>query len=213
MDVPARLMVSRIAVSARSLGPGRRVVIWVQGCTLGCRGCASTDTWDAQAGTAMIVAEVAHQLAALLTDHDGLTISGGEPFQQGPAVAAVLGLLDQRAALAQRDVLVFTGYSPTRARRRCEALWDRADAVVAGPYLPHRGGGGWLRASSNQRLVVKSDLARERYGVAPRPSMEVATPGDDLAMAGLPRPGDLERFRRRMRERGIVLEDGVSWQS
>src|SRR4029077_956889 len=27
------------------LGPGRRIGLWVQGCTIRCRGCVSQDTW------------------------------------------------------------------------------------------------------------------------------------------------------------------------
>ncbi|MFI8774644.1 4Fe-4S single cluster domain-containing protein [Gordonia sp. NPDC062954] len=213
MDIPIGMTIgiNRIAVSVRSLGPGRRVSIWVQGCTLGCRGCASTDTWDGDNGTPLPVTDLADTVAGLLTDHDGITITGGEPFQQGAAVAELLGHLDNRGALEDRDVLVFTGYAAPRAQRLCPELWERADAIVAGPYLPDRAGEAWLRASDNQELHVKSALAEERFRNGDRRVIQVATPGRDLAIAGLPRAGDLDEFRRRLVSRGIALQGGVSW--
>lgn len=225
MDPATLLTVNRLATSVRALGPGRRVALWVQGCTLGCAGCASTDTWNADASPASEIEGLAHQLEAHLAGHTGLTITGGEPFQQGPALAQLLQRLNRRGLLAERDVLIFTGYSPARARHLCPQLWDLADALVAGPYLPHRPGTQWLRASQNQQLLLNTDLACRRYArreeanvengelAPPTALMQVASSGDDLTMAGLPAAGDLDRFRALMEERGIQLDGGVTWRS
>jgi anaerobic ribonucleoside-triphosphate reductase activating protein len=35
------------------LGPGRRIGLWLQGCSIRCAGCVSRDTWEAGAGHAM----------------------------------------------------------------------------------------------------------------------------------------------------------------
>ena len=32
------------------LGPGRRIGIWLQGCSIHCKGCVSQDTWAADPG-------------------------------------------------------------------------------------------------------------------------------------------------------------------
>ncbi len=39
------------------LGPGRRIGIWLQGCSIGCAGCISQDTWEADATKAMAALE------------------------------------------------------------------------------------------------------------------------------------------------------------
>lgn len=212
MGAADRLIVNRIAAPVTSLGPGRRVGLWVQGCSIGCRGCASTDTWDPDAGTALTVEEVTERLESLLDGLDGLTISGGEPFQQGQALAAVVAGLRSRDALVERDVLLFTGYAQARARRLSPNLWTAADAVVSGPYLRDRPGGEWLRASANQVLILRTGLARERYTDVPGRRIDVGTAGSDLTMAGLPRPGDLDRFTELMAARGIRWNEG-SWQN
>lgn len=212
MVAASRVTVNRIATSVSSLGPGRRVGLWVQGCTIGCAGCASTDTWDATAGVASTVTELAGQLGHLLDDADGLTITGGEPFQQGDALAQLVGILRSGGALDHRDLLIFTGYAATAARRRSPTLWEQADALVAGPYRQARPNGGWLRASDNQELVLRTPLAEQRYSTVPSAGIDVALSGSDMVMAGLPDSGDLDRFRQLMTARGIDL-GGVTWQS
>lgn len=109
------LNVARIAMPIQSLGPGRRVGLWVQGCTIGCAGCASTDTWNPTSGLTLSVDDVARKLGELLSTADGLTISGGEPFQQPDALAELLRALRRDRQLDGRDVLIFTGYAAAAA--------------------------------------------------------------------------------------------------
>ena len=49
--------VSRLHFPVTTLGPGRRAAIWLQGCSIHCRGCVSRDTWAPAAsmtGTAVV---------------------------------------------------------------------------------------------------------------------------------------------------------------
>ncbi|MFT4187313.1 MAG: 4Fe-4S single cluster domain-containing protein [Aeromicrobium sp.] len=215
MVAAAELSVHRLAAPITSLGPGRRAGLWVQGCSIGCAGCASTDTWDGADGQRLPVSTLARQVADLLDGEalDGLTISGGEPFQQADALADCLDLLRAAGALADRDVLVFTGYAAPRARRLSTRLWEHADAVVAGPYRADQPGDGWLRASGNQQLLHLTPLGHERFVDPERATtVNVTVSGGSLVMAGLPAAGDLDRFRAEMSRRGIDFPE-VSWQS
>ncbi len=214
-----RLRLNRVLAPLTVLGPGRRVGVWVQGCTLACVGCASTDTWPAAGGVVSRSAEVAEHVLTLVAEHDltGVTISGGEPFQQAAAVADLLRRV--RAARDDLDVLVFTGYTSRAAARRSPDLLAAADVVIAGPYRAHVPGAGSMRASGNQELLVRTELGRRRFadelpgasGPGARPRMQVAATGGDLYLAGLPAPGDLDRLAAELRRRGVALGQ-VSWQ-
>lgn len=215
MNAGDALQLNRILWPVTTLGPGVRVGLWVQGCTIGCRGCASTDTWADDGGTSVAVTDVADQVtaAALASGATGLTVTGGEPFQQADAVAALIDSVRSRWPGGEpMDALVFTGYTAPAARRISPALWRVADIMVAGPYRRDRPSGHPLIASSNQTVEVLTALGGERQetlSVGRR--MQVAVEGDVVSLVGLPQPGDLDRLRIALEGRGIRL-GSVSWQ-
>ena len=43
------LVVNRVHFPVTALGPGRRLGVWVQGCSIGCAGCLAHDTWARRA--------------------------------------------------------------------------------------------------------------------------------------------------------------------
>ena len=66
--------------------------------------------------------------------------------------------------------------------------------------------------STNQELLVKSDLGRARLAaLETAPSLQVTMVGTTLTMVGLPRPGDLDRLRSELEVVGIEM-GSVSWQ-
>ncbi|MCL2425619.1 MAG: anaerobic ribonucleoside-triphosphate reductase activating protein [Oscillospiraceae bacterium] len=85
-------------------GPGLRFVVFAQGCQFRCEGCHNPDTWDSNGGTEVSVEDlIKDMLSNPLTD--GLTLSGGEPFEQAADCISL--------AAAARDnglnVWIFTG--------------------------------------------------------------------------------------------------------
>ncbi|MDD6278759.1 MAG: 4Fe-4S cluster-binding domain-containing protein, partial [Oscillospiraceae bacterium] len=62
-------------------GPGFRFTLFTQGCPHNCEGCHNPQTHDYGGGTEMSTAEI---IKKLLTNPltDGITFSGGEPFEQ-----------------------------------------------------------------------------------------------------------------------------------
>lgn len=136
-------------------GPGRRAALFVQGCPIRCPGCQSQHLWPRDGGHEASVEEITGRLLAT-----GLpvTISGGEPFAQPQALAALVTEL--READPTIHVIVYTGYTIEQLLERGrhtpeirEAL-DKADALVDGPYVPELDHDGmqW-RGSSNQRPI------------------------------------------------------------
>jgi len=87
-------------------GPGLRYVVFTQGCTLRCEGCHNPETWDPKGGSEISIEEIVNDLMSNpLTD--GLTLSGGEPFEQAADCAGL-------AAIARKNglnVWIFSGRS------------------------------------------------------------------------------------------------------
>jgi anaerobic ribonucleoside-triphosphate reductase activating protein len=216
MTSPIAVRLNRMHHPVTSLGHGVRAGIWVQGCTIGCHGCASRDTWDPAAGEDVEPAAIVRWLDTLPGSLDGVTVSGGEPFQQPAALAALLAALDRWRGDRPIDLLVFSGHTWRRlvARPDCAGALARCDAVVAGPYVEHRNTGAPLRGSDNQEIVALTPLGKRRYGdpdALPAPAMQVCLDGRVVRLIGIPRRGDLDRMRDGLTARGIALE-AVTWQ-
>lgn len=204
------MRISRIAAPVSVLGPGRRAVVWVQGCDLACLGCASQDTWDPDAGAELTPLEVAARVVGLITAQGltGLTLSGGEPFQQAGDLALVVG--EVREACPDIDVLAFSGYAAPAAARRGPELFEQLDVLVAGRYDRTQPSIEPLLASANQQVVALTALGAARLPAAAG-GLQVAADGDDLFVVGLPQPGDLDRLGAALEARGVALS-GASWR-
>ena len=217
--------ISRLHYPVTVLGPGRRLGVWVQGCTLGCRGCVSRDTWDAEAGEEVAASRIAAVWSQVRADGaTGITVSGGEPLQQPTAVA---DLLEACAATeeatgarlaAPYDVLLYTGYEPEELPGLgpdAERALSRVDAVITGRYLAGRPTDLIWRGSANQRLLPLTPLGEERYtafaDLRDAPRLQVDVDDADLRVIGIPRRGALPRLERALREAGIGIE-GASWR-
>jgi anaerobic ribonucleoside-triphosphate reductase activating protein len=164
------LRLSRMHYPVADLGPGRRLAVWVQGCTLGCLGCASPGTWDPAGGDTAQTADALRIWSAVLeAGADGLTVSGGEPLQQAEELADLLDALAAHTAETGRtaDVLLYTGYDveeiaflgPAAAR-----VVEHADALVTGRFRLDQPTSLLWRGSANQRLIPRTGLGLARYG-------------------------------------------------
>jgi len=197
------------------LGPGRRIGLWTQGCAIGCAGCISQDTWSAAGGHHIGVDALLAWCRTASADRlDGVTISGGEPFDQPEALAALLvALHGWRASLdVPFDILCYSGYPLRRLEREHSAILDRLDALVPEPFVESLPLGGIWRGSANQTLVPLSTLGRERYarfvdapaGAAAR-RLQVAVEPDRIWYIGIPGRGDMARIEQACAERGLVF--------
>jgi len=116
-------------------GPGRRAVVWVQGCLRQCPGCFNPASWSFQPNQLMAIDELVARILAD-PDNEGVTFSGGEPFWQAPALAEVA----RQVKAAGLNTLSFSGF--TLAELQAEtappgsrALLAQLDILIDGPYV------------------------------------------------------------------------------
>lgn len=140
-------------------GPGLRFTLFVQGCPHRCPGCHNPETHDPAGGREVAVAELAEwMLSNPLTD--GLTLSGGEPFDQAEECAA----LAARAKARGLSVWAYTGYRYEAlleaGRPGVLALLEQVDVLVDGPFVESlKSYAALFRGSTNQRLI---DIPKSR---------------------------------------------------
>jgi len=146
--------------ASRANGPGMRAVVWFQGCTLACPGCFNPGTHDPQGGYESDTDTLATEILALGARIKGITISGGEPFQQPKALFDLL----RRLADSHLSRLVFSGYTLPEINRLPlgPSILRHIDVLIAGRYVASRQLGHGLLSSANQQL----HLLTGRYALA-----------------------------------------------
>lgn len=185
---PATVRLGRIEHDVTVLGPGRRSVVWVAGCPLACRGCITPELWATDSGADVPVGELVAELAERAVD--GITWSGGEPFQQAAALAEVTRhTRERRGGLS---VMAYSGFTLHNLERRgdpgCDALLAQLDLLVDGRYLRARHAALRWRGSDNQ---VVHDLSGRHTAELSAPDVPAGmhrhlSPGGGFRFTGVP---------------------------
>ncbi len=164
-------------------GPGRRAVIWLQGCPLRCPGCFNPETHDTAPRQLMTPQQLWEWVSALC-EVEGITISGGEPLLQAKPLAEFLRLVRRHSNLS---VLLYSGYTLQQIRRLphgAEVL-SLVDVLIDGPFEQHKPATDGIRGSTNQRIHLLSN----RYSLtdlSPRQRCEfVITPDGTVVQTGV----------------------------
>lgn len=154
MTTPA-LRIGRVLHGTTAEGPGFRSAVWFQGCSIRCSGCVNPHLFSERGGSLVAVDKIVDD--AVAAGVEGLTLIGGEPFDQAAAGSA-LALAAKAHGLG---VIAFTGYEFESLQKRdadARALLDSTDLLVDGPYLadsPETKRA--LVGSSNQRFIHLTD--------------------------------------------------------
>lgn len=136
-------------------GPGFRLTVFAQGCRHRCEGCHNPETHDFEGGTIMTVSDILTKLMEnpLL---DGVTLSGGDPFEQAEAFAE----LAKEIRFRGYHVMTYSGYTfeaiqqMAKVRPAFEELLNATHILVDGPFKQQERCHDLLfRGSRNQRLI------------------------------------------------------------
>lgn len=147
-------------------GVGIRFTVFVQGCGHRCPGCHNPQTHDPMGGQEMRVEEIVAEMRSNpLTD--GLTLSGGEPFDQPEGCLA----LAEAARAGGLNVWAYSGYRYEQllADEKKAALLRAVDVLIDGPFLlAERSLALPWRGSRNQRVIdVQRSIAADEVVLLP----------------------------------------------
>lgn len=181
-----RVSLARTLPRSAANGPGERFVVWVQGCPLACPGCWNQDTWAFKQRDLRTVNDLTASILGV-EGIEGVTFTGGEPFAQARALAAVA----RRVRAVGLSVFVFTGYDLEELTSAPHhELLAETDILVAGRFLETKRTTElpW-RGSANQRVHFLTERYRlsDMEGVA---EIEFRlTPSGILTVTGFPPRG------------------------
>lgn len=201
--------ISRIHFPVTTLGPGRRLGIWFQGCSLRCKGCISVDTW-ATAKTLIPIEQLMMKLSSYLPLIDGITISGGEPFDQFEALLAIVVQLRERTKV---DILVYTGYGVEDITDQLQQIKPYIDVLISDPFQRQSSQTLRLRGSDNQRLHCFTSQAIEKFAYYQQAVttedkvLDVMFDAEGVVwFAGIPRRDDFVKLQTLLKQQGHQIK-------
>lgn len=192
------LNLAEICPITRTLGPGQRFALWVQGCCFNCDDCIAPE-WIPQQQAFMVEPKVLAQTILSVPGTAGVTISGGEPMLQAAALSELLTELRREKDLS---IICFTGFTLAqllaKSDQNIQRFLSQLDVLIDGQYVAELNDNQGWRGSANQvvhfltdRHLAEADLFR----TCPR-NVEIHLRDDAALMVGIPPHNFSQNFRQ-----------------
>ena len=153
------MLIHDVLRSSTANGPGDRFVVWVQGCSRRCPGCFNPVAQPFPGtGYDITIPQIMNGIPDAV---EGITISGGEPFEQPEELLRLV-----RAARDRKlSVLIYTGYTYEELmnsfsgmkRELMHDVLKHTDYLIDGPYVRENPSRNKWAGSGNQRFLLLSE--------------------------------------------------------
>lgn len=197
---------NRIQYPIYNLGKGKRIGIWVQGCSIGCHGCISQTLHTKKGGKLIDVENLVREITKVANQFDGITITGGEPFQQYQELITFCAYLKQKTAL---EIFVFSGYYLDELNTFFpdKLFLKYIDFLMDGRYIREKHEDENVRGSVNQTLYqftnngiirVKNHISTDKF------SLNI-NKDNQIYLSGIPKQNDLNQLKEYLAKTGIKV--------
>lgn len=156
------MQVDRMYYPVTTLGYGKRIGIWTIGCNHHCYNCSNPELWGNNPTKEVPVAKIIEYIKRV-PEIDGITITGGDPFEQPEEL---LALVKELKAMEVEDILVYSGYTIEDLRDKnseTKEILSLIGVLIDGKYIDELNDNKSIRGSSNQRIHILNNNLYERY--------------------------------------------------
>lgn len=93
-------------------GDGLRVVLWLSGCEMHCKGCQNQQTWNPDNGVDFKIKAKRELFSKLEKDYiSGITFSGGHPLHEANVKGVWKLIKEIRKKYPDKNIWLYTGYT------------------------------------------------------------------------------------------------------
>lgn len=205
------ICINSISHPVTNLGLGRRIVLWVQGCSLKCRGCMAVSMQTRRTSNKQPVLEIFTEIKKASYGLDGITISGGEPFEQSVALYELVTLIKRETHL---DIMVYSGYTIIEIKSHGETankVLNEIDILIDGRFEKPNTNKKLWRGSDNQEFHILSNRAEKyanyinmEYNGKRELCLEMRN-DNSFKIIGIPEREFSENIQKRLFEKGFTL--------
>ena len=147
-------------------GPGKRLLLFLKGCSIHCNGCINKHLWDFEGGTLISSDDILKICQSEKVE--GITIHGGEPLDQPTDLLELVRKLKN----CNYTIVLFTGYIKKELDNIKRKIWNMSDLVIAGRFdISKRNVNLQFRGSTNQKVYChkgpyKNYIVKDGYTTA-----------------------------------------------
>jgi anaerobic ribonucleoside-triphosphate reductase activating protein len=198
---------NRLQYPIYNLGPGKRIGIWTQGCSLHCPGCVSQSLWSHDGGKVFEAEHIAQVIIKVQHHFDGVTITGGEPFEQYKPLLVFCSIINSYTDLT---IFVFSGYYLEELQERYpdQLFMSYLDYLLDGRYEQGLHENCNARGSSNQHLYHFENgkpMLQEELFYGHRWSFAISDEGK-VFLSGIPKKHDLAEIIDQFSQAGLTIK-------
>ena len=146
--------IAHIEETSLIYGPGIRFVIWVQGCSIHCKGCWNKEMWSFKTKSQYSIEKLISKIKET-KNIEGVTFLGGEPFDQYKELL----LLVKEINKINLSIVLYTGYEIFELKQ-CDKteIFNYIDILISGRFIENfKTMQGGLIGSSNQDIIFFSN--------------------------------------------------------
>jgi anaerobic ribonucleoside-triphosphate reductase activating protein len=191
----ALLRIAQTVPDTEAEGPGRRFALWVQGCSLRCPGCCNPEMFAPDKGGSFIEARALAEQILATPGLEGISVLGGEPFEQAEALAELCALVKAGGL----SVMVYTGYTRAELSQRASAagLLAHVDLLVDGRYEQDKPEKSrrWIGSSNQVMHFLSPRYAPDDPRFSTPNTVELRLVNGQLLINGWPQAADALRKR------------------
>lgn len=187
------MYIGRMYFPVRTLGYGNRIGIWVCGCQKNCRNCVSPELRELHAGKWIESTQIIKNIELVIKEADGVTISGGEPFDQPKELRLLVeGFIAQNIS----DILIYSGYTLEELKQLENSDIDfclsNIAVLIDGRYVDEQNDGKGIRGSANQNIYVWKHQERYLFAETCQRKQQCVELNDRLVFIGIPKETSYE---------------------
>ena len=193
------MQIERAVIGVTSLGPGNRLGIWTNGCHRRCKGCVSERLRKPCPENEVSIEEYFDNFYLEIVD--GITVSGGEPFDQ---LSELSLLVDYFHSKGFEDILIYTGFTLEelldKKDEKIDSIFKKISVLIDGPYIQELDTGkGNLTGSDNQRIIFLKPEFEQKYKeyYSDTRKMQEHHLGNVLLATGIPNGEYIEKFKKK----------------
>lgn len=185
-----------------------RFTIWFQGCSLHCKGCINDAFWSKKPNQLIKVSDL-FEMILDTPDVEGVTYSGGEPFEQVDGLYQLSSLLKDK----ELSIMAYSGYTYEELINSADGskkqLLSMLDILVDGRYEQEKSAPLLWRGSSNQKVYFLTPKYKEYEKIAEQHKLQmefsINSKTDKVSIEGNFSQEILAEIQSRMKEYGINI--------